>query len=96
MHIVIPHKTTQAAAVAKVKDGIEKGRSQIANHATITEERWDGDTLHFAVDLQGKAISGTLEVGEADYVLDAKLPLLWRMFEGRIEAEVENQVKKLV
>ncbi len=29
------------------------------------------------------------------YVLDAKLPLLWRMFEGRIESEIAKQVKSL-
>ncbi len=96
MHIVIPHKTTQTKAVTKVKEGLDKGRSQIAGQATITQEEWQDSTLHFAVNLQGKDITGTLAVGEADYVLDAKLPLLWRMFEGRIESEVANQVKKLM
>jgi hypothetical protein len=96
MHIVIPHKTTQSKAVEKVKEGIEKGRAQIAEQAVINEERWEGNTLHFGVSLQGKKITGTLEIGEADYVLDAKLPLMWRIFEGRIEAEVGNHVKKLL
>ncbi|HVV15033.1 MAG TPA: polyhydroxyalkanoic acid system family protein [Candidatus Paceibacterota bacterium] len=96
MHIVIPHKTTQSKAVEKVKDGIEQGRSKIAGQAKITEERWEGNTLHFGVELQGKPISGKLEVTDADYVLDAKLPLMWRIFEGRIESEIASQVKKLM
>ncbi len=88
MHIVIPHKTTQSKAVEKVKDGIEQGRSKIAGQAKITQEEWDGNTLNFGVELQGKAISGKLEVTDAEYVLDAKLPLMWRIFEGRIESEI--------
>lgn len=95
MHIAIPHKTARQKAVEKVKDALEKGRAQIAEHAKIGEERWEGDTLHFSVDLQGKTITGTLAVEDADYVLDAKLPLLWRMFEGRIEAEISRQVGRL-
>jgi hypothetical protein len=93
MHLVIPHKTTAAAAVKRVKDGLSENRTQIDQNATITEERWEGDTFHFGVEVQGKVITGTPEVTDTDFVLDAKLPLLWRMFEGRIEKEIEKQIK---
>ncbi len=96
MHIVVPHKLSQAAAVARVKEGIDKGRAQIAGHATITEERWDGNTLTFGVELQGKPVSGTLAVEDTQYVLDAKLPLMWRLFEKRIESEISAQVQKML
>lgn len=61
----------------------------------VTKEEWQGDTLSFAVTVQGKEITGTLEVTESDFVLDAKLPLLWRMFEGRIQKEVAKQVEQM-
>ena len=93
MHIQVPHKLTKDAAVARIKKTIVEHRPQIEANAKVEEERWEGDTLHFAAKLQGKDISGTLAVTDVDYVLDAKLPLLWRMFEGRIEAEIDKQLR---
>ena len=95
MHLAVPHKMSQAAAITRVKKALDENRAQIAQYAKITEEKWDGNTLDFTVDLQGKEITGTLEVTDADYVIDAKLPLLWRMFEGRIESQIAEQVKKM-
>ena len=82
-------------AISKVKNALEHGKSQMAQYATIGEERWEGNVLHFSAALQGKQISGTLEVTDRDFVIDAKLPLLWRMFEGRIESMIAEQVKSI-
>ncbi|HWB34031.1 MAG TPA: polyhydroxyalkanoic acid system family protein [Candidatus Paceibacterota bacterium] len=95
MHLAIPHKTSRQAAVDKIKSALSEHRAEITQHATVNKEEWSGDTLNFEVDLQGKSISGTLEVTDTQYILDAKLPLLWRMFEGRIESEIEKQVKEI-
>lgn len=95
MHLQIPHKTSQQAAVAHIKKALDENRSKLVGHATIEQEEWQDNTLNFAVNLQGKKISGTLAITDADYVLDATLPLLWRMFEGRIEAEVKKQVEAM-
>ena len=95
MHFNFPHKTTTKAAKEKIVEVMTEHRDEIAKHAKITKDTWDGDTLRFAVEIQGKTITGTLEVTETDYILDAQLPLLWRMFEGRIEKEVEKQLKAM-
>jgi len=93
MHFNFPHKTTKTAAKDKIEATLRDHRAEIAQHAKITREEWEGNTLNFAVDLQGKTITGTLEITETDYILDATLPLLWRMFEGKIEKEVRKQVE---
>lgn len=67
----------------------------MAGQAEIKKEEWNADTLHFAVLVQGKEITGTLEVTENDFILDAKLPLMWRIFEGRIQKEVAKQVEQM-
>lgn len=96
MHIAVPHKLTKDKALARVKQTLGQHRAQILAHAKVSDERWEDSTLHFAAELQGKSISGTLAVTDTEYVLDAKLPLLWRMFEGRIEAEVAKQVQGMM
>lgn len=95
MHFKIPHKVSKFEAQQKVKRALDETRPQMKGHATITEERWDGDTLHFAADLQGKTITGTLQVSDRDFIIDAKLPLMWRLFEGRIEKMIGEQIQQM-
>ena len=95
MHFQILHDSTKFQATQKVKQALEHGKSQLGANATIDEERWEGETLHFAATLQGKQVTGTLEVTDKDFVIDAKLPLLWRIFEGKIEKMIAEQVKSL-
>jgi hypothetical protein len=95
MHLEIPHKSTQAAAVARVKQSLEEMRSKILENATIAEEKWDGNTLTFDVTAQGQRVTGTLLVAEKDFIIDAKLPMMLRLFEGRIEQEISNRIKAL-
>ena len=95
MHFDIAHKTTKTAAKQRVKDALEQARPHMKDQVVINEEKWEGDTFHFAVKLQGKDVTGTLEVTETNFVLDAKLPLMWRLFEGRIEKEIAKQVQAM-
>ena len=95
MHFQIPHKTSKFRAVQKVKQALNGARSQLKDQATISREDWEGETLHFAAEVQGKTITGTLVVTDKEFVIDAKLPLLWRIFEGRIEKMIAEQAKQL-
>ncbi|OGG60767.1 hypothetical protein A2765_01480 [Candidatus Kaiserbacteria bacterium RIFCSPHIGHO2_01_FULL_56_24] len=95
MHFQISHTKTKTEAKQKVKDAIEGARPHMKEQVVVKEERWDGDTFHFLVDLQGKQVTGTLLVTDTDFIIDAKLPLLWRLFEGRIEKEIAKQVAGL-
>lgn len=93
MHIKAPHKTSAAAAAARVKTALNEHRGELMQHVKIGKEEWEGNTLNFEVELQGKKIIGALAVTDTEYILDATLPLLWRMFEGKIEKEVEKQLE---
>jgi hypothetical protein len=95
MHIQIPHKSSKITALTRIKQALNEARPKAGDQVEITEERWEGETLHFAVVLQGKNISGTVQVNETHIVVDAKLPLLWRIFEGKIEKMIGEQIKQL-
>jgi hypothetical protein len=95
MHVEIPHKLSQTEAIDKVKKSLEETRPKLDGQAVIEKEEWHDNTLDFGVLVQGQRITGSLEVQEKNFVLDAKLPLLWRMFEGRIQKTIEEQIKTL-
>ena len=97
MHLEIPHKfTTKAEAAARVKSALVEMRPHLGDKAKIEKEEWVGDTLNFVADIQGQNISGTLEVRDAMYDINAKLPLMMRMFEGRIEKALKEQTAQML
>ncbi len=96
MHVHIPHGLSKQEAVLKVKSAIQEAQPQIAAHAKDTQLEWQSENvLRFDATIQGKRIHGTLTVEEKEFEIDATLPLLWRMFEGRIEKAIREQVAAL-
>ena len=93
MHIKIPHKFSQQEGVEKVRLLLNEARSKLGDKATIEEERWEANVLHFAFSAQGQRISGQLTVQDKVFELDAKLPLMMKLFEGKIARMIEDQAK---
>ncbi|MEI7719899.1 MAG: polyhydroxyalkanoic acid system family protein [bacterium] len=92
MHFEVPHTLSQEHAVARIKVGLLQAAPHLAqNKVVIEKQTWEGNTLNFAVTLQGKEVTGTVQVLEKQFIIDAKLPLLWRMFEGKIEKMIAEQ-----
>ena len=53
---------------------------------------WRGDTMAFSFTAMGFAIKGTLEVSDTTVVVDVKLPLAARLFEGKLRSEAERAI----
>lgn len=95
MHVEIPHHFARKEAVNRVKMALNQSRAQVLQRAPDLKTEWENDTLRFSATIQGKFIEGTMEVQEKQFVIDAKLPLLWRIFEGRIEKAIKEQVSQM-
>lgn len=96
MRLEIPHKFTKKDAAERVKRLLDDGREKFKHDVEIHEERWENDTLHFDFSAKAQRISGTLAIEDERYVLDARLPLMLRMFEGKIESEMKAQIAKML
>src|ERR1700722_7595984 len=96
MQLSIPHKASQTDAVAKIKKMIADAKTHLADQVSNIQEEWHDNALTFAFTAQGKNISGTLTVLDKVFNLDVKLPLMLRMFEGRIKSMVEEQGKQML
>lgn len=96
MHLKIPHKLSKADGVAHVKKMLIDAKPQMGDKVTIEKEEWQGDTLHFAFTAQGQHITGTMEVQDGAFVVDAKLPLMLRLFEGKIEKMIAEQTAQML
>ncbi len=92
MHLDIPHEFSKAQAIDRVKKGLVDARPQMKDQVVIEKEEWRDNELDFAFVAQKQRITGTLVVEDKHFVVDAKLPLMWRLFEGRIEKAVAEQI----
>ena len=91
MRIAVPHHTSKDVARGKVDQRLVQLLSQFGGHAEEVEHEWLGDTMRFKGKARGMLVEGTVEVTDAEIVLDAKLPLIAKMFEGRIRQAVERE-----
>ena len=96
MHIQIPHNTSQKAAVERVKKRLVDARPHMKDQVNINKQDWDGPNLTFAFTAQGKEVTGKLKVTETEFIVDAKLPLMWRLFEGKIEKMITQQANTMM
>jgi hypothetical protein len=97
MHFEVPHSLSQNQAVDRIKQGLLQAAPHLKqNQVTLDKQTWEGSTLDFAATLQGKQITGNVQVLEHKFIIDAKLPLLWRMFEGRIEKMIAEQAQGML
>ena len=91
MRIAVPHNTSRQDARAKVDQRIGQLLAQFGGHADEIQHEWAGDTMRFRGKARGFSVEGTVEVTDAAIVLDAKLPLVAKMFEGRIRDAVQRE-----
>jgi hypothetical protein len=97
MNIKLPHQLkTEGAAIVRAKQAINEMRPQLPAGASIDKEVWSGNVLTFAATANKITITGTLTVTATEYDIVAKLPLMLRMFEGRIEKAIKEQTASLL
>lgn len=95
MHFEFKHKQKdQAAAVAHIKQALAQAVPNLPKEVSQFETKWQDSTLAFEVTVQGQHITGTLGITETDYIVDAKLPLMMRLFEGKLEKMIKEEMAK--
>src|SRR3954471_17106153 len=97
MQLNLPHKFSSAEeAKRNILKMLDDARAKAGKDVEIQEERWEGNTLHFAVVAQGQSLTGKFEVKEKEFSLDVKLPFYLRMFEGRLKQAILEQSQQML
>ena len=83
-----------------VKDDIEtllpSLMERFGDSVSDIEHDWRGDDLGFSFRASGFSVRGTVSVSDTDLLLDLRLPLAARLFEGKIRSAVEDEVDRLL
>jgi hypothetical protein len=95
MRIAVPHHTTRDVARKKVEQKLDGLLGQFGGQAEDFSHEWAGNTLRFKGKAKGFKLEGTVEVTEAEIILESKLPFMAMPFEGRIREAVQREADSL-
>jgi hypothetical protein len=95
IEIDLPHKLGRAAARARIESGTSRMASFIPG-GTVSEHRWDGDTLSFTVEAMGQRVASRLTVLDDKVHCLFDLPPFLALFADKIRAKLARDGPKLL
>ena len=91
MRISVPHHSDKATVKQKINQRLAQVMSQYGHYLSDSEHKWEGDRLYFSGAAKGMKTSGTVEITDTDVIIDGKLPLMAKPFEGRVKSAIEKE-----
>ena len=88
--VTVPHQLGQAEARRRINDGIGKLTEQFARMGEV-KTAWTGDILGFSVTTMGQAVTGSVEVGQAEVRIEVVLPGFLGMIAGSLKGRLRDQ-----
>ena len=95
MKLTIPHRTDKETAKRKINERIAALFGTYGHYLSDSEHRWEGDHLYFAGAAKGFKANGTVEVTDSEIIIDSKLPLIAKPFEGRVKSTIEKEAETM-
>jgi len=84
----VRHQLSQEEAKQRLARLAAEVRAKNSGHVTDIAESWNGYVDTFSFRALGFSVSGSVEVREAEVVVEMKVPLAALMFKSRVEREV--------
>jgi hypothetical protein len=96
IHISVSHQLTQADALKRIKKAIAEAKKQNPEKVRELNETWDGYVGNFSGTAMGHSVAASVSVHPAEVTVDGKLPLLATPFKGKIEAGIQDLLRRLL
>ena len=94
MRIARKHNMTKTGAKARLDSVLTQLLTDFGTEASDLKSGWSGDAMRFSFGTSWGKVKGKLAVTDAAVLLDVRLPLVARVFEGRIRDEVERKLRE--
>ena len=96
MRVLKKHGSTREVARDKIETLLPSLMERFGDRLSDIKHDWRGDDLGFSFQASGFNVSGTVSVSDTDLLLDLRLPLAARLFEGKIRSAVEDELDRLL
>lgn len=94
----VPHELGKAEARRRIAEGFGSIEDQLAGSAVRMRftERWEGDRMHFSGGTFGQKVSGHVDVGEHEVLVEVVLPTLLAALAETVKGKLERQGTRLL
>ena len=86
------HRTDKETAKVKLDGFLPDLMERFGEAALIGKPTWQGDVMHFGIQARGLSITGSAEVNDTEVSIELALPMIARVFEGRIRSGIERRL----
>ena len=93
--IDIPHKLGREGAKQRLTGGFAKLTDYVPG-STVTEHKWEGDTLSFVLEAMGQRVGARMDVTDANVHAVFDLPPMLAMFAGKVRDQLAKGGQKLL
>ncbi len=93
--IDIPHKLGREGAKARLTGGFGKLAEHVPG-STVTEHKWEGDTLSFTIEALGQRVGARMDVADSVVHATFDLPPMLAMFAGKVRDQLAKGGQKLL
>lgn len=90
LSVRIPHQLGRAEARRRIQTGFANLLRQLPGAGGSYSEHWDGDKLTFSVSGMGQAVSGVVDVLDAEVAIDLQLAGLLGMLAGGLKGRLQQ------
>lgn len=94
--INVPHSLGQDEAVRRIQERFDSIAQTYQGQIQGIQQQWDGNSMKFAFQAMGVAVSGTVTVGPAEVQVHTELPLMAMMFKGAVETKLREELTKIL
>lgn len=92
----IPHGQSKEDARERLLQFSDGLRNKFQDQISDLQESWEGDRLDFSFRTYGIPIQGNITVNPSALSVQCELPLSAMIFKGKIEAEVREQLVRVM
>ena len=96
MKVLRKHNSKQEAVRDEIETLLPSLMERFGSSVSEVKHEWRGDDLGFSFRAGGFNLRGTVSVSDTDLLVDLRLPMAARLFEGKIRSAVENELDRLL
>ena len=88
MRVAFEHHSTREVVRGKLEEAIATALDIGGGQITQIQYAWAGDKLDFSFAIMSKPIKGTAEITNAEIIVDAGMPMMFKPFEGKVKSRI--------
>jgi hypothetical protein len=94
--VTLPHKLGRAEAKQRLAGGIDRLANFIPGGAARVDSRWEGDSMFLDIGALGQAVTGHVDVGEAEVRIELRLPPMLASFADHIRGFLGRKGREML